>query len=252
MEKQDYSQFLKRTELLIGKEKIQKLQQAKVAVFGLGGVGSYVVEGLARSGIGSFALIDFDKVDVTNINRQIIANTNTIGKYKVDIEEERIHEINPNAIVEKYIEFIEKENFKQNQEENIKQTTNNINLFNNIKDVDYIVDAVDTVSAKLRIIEFAKNNNIPVISALGTGNKLDPTKLKLGDIYDTSVCPLAKVMRKELRKRNIQELNVIYSTEEPIKIHQEIEEKKIIGSISYVPSIAGLMISYKVINDIIM
>ena len=250
MEKQDYIQFLKRTELLIGKEKIQKLQQAKVAVFGLGGVGSYVVEGLARSGIGSFTLIDFDKVDVTNINRQIIANINTIGKYKVDIEEQRIHEINPNAIVEKYIEFIEKESIELNQEGNIKEN-NNISLFNNIKNVDYIVDAVDTVSAKIRIIEFAKNNNIPVISALGTGNKLDPTKLKIGDIYDTSVCPLAKVMRKELRKRNIQELNVVYSIEEPIKIQQDIEERKLIGSISYLPSIAGLMISYKVINDIV-
>ncbi len=250
MKKQDYIQFLKRTELLIGKEKIQKLQQAKVAVFGLGGVGSYVVEGLARSGIGSFTLIDFDKVDVTNINRQIIANINTIGKYKVDIEEQRIHEINPNAIVEKYIEFIEKESIELNKEGNIKEN-NNISLFNNIKNVDYIVDAVDTVSAKIRIIEFAKNNNIPVISALGTGNKLDPTKLKIGDIYDTSVCPLAKVMRKELRKRNIQELNVVYSIEEPIKIQQDIEERKLIGSISYLPSIAGLMISYKVINDIV-
>ena len=250
MKKQDYIQFLKRTELLIGKEKIQKLQQAKVAVFGLGGVGSYVVEGLARSGIGSFTLIDFDKVDVTNINRQIIANINTIGKYKVDIEEQRIHEINPNAIVEKYIEFIEKESLELNKEGNIKEN-NNISLFNNIKNVDYIVDAVDTVSAKIRIIEFAKNNNIPVISALGTGNKLDPTKLKIGDIYDTSVCPLAKVMRKELRKRNIQELNVVYSIEEPIKIQQDIEERKLIGSISYLPSIAGLMISYKVINDIV-
>ena len=250
MKKQDYIQFLKRTELLIGKEKIQKLQQAKVAVFGLGGVGSYVVEGLARSGIGSFTLIDFDKVDVTNINRQIIANINTIGKYKVDIEEQRIHEINPNAIVEKYIEYIEKERIELNKEGNIKEN-NNISLFNNIKNVDYIVDAVDTVSAKIRIIEFAKNNNIPVISALGTGNKLDPTKLKIGDIYDTSVCPLAKVMRKELRKRNIQELNVVYSIEEPIKIQQDIEERKLIGSISYLPSIAGLMISYKVINDIV-
>lgn len=250
MKKQDYIQFLKRTELLIGKEKIQKLQQAKVAVFGLGGVGSYVVEGLARSGIGSFTLIDFDKVDVTNINRQIIANINTIGKYKVDIEEQRIHEINSNAIVEKYIEFIEKESIELNKEGNIKEN-NNISLFNNIKNVDYIVDAVDTVSAKIRIIEFAKNNNIPVISALGTGNKLDPTKLKIGDIYDTSVCPLAKVMRKELRKRNIQELNVVYSIEEPIKIQQDIEERKLIGSISYLPSIAGLMISYKVINDIV-
>ena len=250
MKKQDYIQFLKRTELLIGKEKIQKLQQAKVAVFGLGGVGSYVVEGLARSGIGSFTLIDFDKVDVTNINRQIIANINTIGKYKVDIEEQRIHEINPNAIVEKYIEFIEKESIELNKEGNIKEN-NNISLFNNIKNVDYIVDAVDTVSAKIRIIVFAKNNNIPVISALGTGNKLDPTKLKIGDIYDTSVCPLAKVMRKELRKRNIKELNVVYSIEEPIKIQQDIEERKLIGSISYLPSIAGLMISYKVINDIV-
>lgn len=247
MKKQDHSQFLNRTELIIGKEKIKKLQQAKVAVFGLGGVGSYVVEGLVRGGIENFVLIDFDKIDITNINRQIIANISSIGKYKVDVEEDRIHEINPKAKVIKYKEFIEKAQFEQNK----KQRVNNIELFNSIKDVDYIIDAVDTVTAKIRIIEFAKENNIPIISALGTGNKLDPTKLKIDDIYNTTVCPLAKVMRKELRKINVKDLNVIYSTEEPIKKNNEEKTKNVIGSISYLPSIAGLMISYKVIKDFI-
>lgn len=246
MKKQDHSQFLNRTELIIGKEKIKKLQQAKVAVFGLGGVGSYVVEGLARSGIENFGLIDFDKIDITNINRQIIANVSSIGKYKVDVEEERVHEINPNAKVIKYKELIEKEEIEQRKEEKT-----NIKLFNSIRDVDYIIDAVDTVTAKIRIIKFAKENNIPIISALGTGNKLDPTKLKIDDIYNTTVCPLAKVMRKELRKINVKDINVIYSTEEPIKKNEDSKDKNIIGSISYLPAIAGLMISYKVINDII-
>lgn len=239
-------EIFNRLELLIGKEKVNDLHRKSVAVFGLGGVGSYVVEGLSRSGIGNLILIDGDKVDITNINRQIIATTKTVGKEKVDVEEERIKEINPNAKVIKFAEFV-------------TGIESNLELFNAIKNVDYIVDAIDTVSSKIRIIEFAKENNIPVISALGTGNKLDPTKLKLADIYDTKICPLAKVMRKELKKRNIDSLDVVYSEEEPIKILDdnkgiEIEElKKIkkIGSIAFVPSVAGLLISYKVISKLL-
>ena len=239
-----------RLKLLIGEEKLQSLHQKTVAVFGLGGVGSYVVEGLARSGIENFVIIDNDKIDVTNINRQIIATTKTIGRFKIDVREERINETNPNANVIKYAEFVGKEN-------------ENIELFDSIKNVDYIVDAIDTVSSKIRIIEFAKAHNIPVISALGTGNKLDPTKLKLADIYDTKICPLAKVMRKELKKRGITSLDVVYSEEEPIKILDDAREAesskennddksvKSIGSIAYVPSVAGLLICYKMVNQFI-
>lgn len=239
-------EIFNRLELLIGKEKVEDLHRKSVAIFGLGGVGSYVVEGLARSGIGDFILIDGDKVDITNINRQIIATTKTVGKEKVDVEEERIKEINPNAKVIRYAEFV-------------TGIESNLELFNAIKNVDYIVDAIDTVSSKIRIIEFAKENNIPVISALGTGNKLDPTKLKLADIYDTKICPLAKVMRKELKKRNIDSLDVVYSEEEPIKIlddnkgneNEELKKINKIGSIAFVPSVAGLLISYKVISELL-
>ena len=237
-----------RQKLLIGEEKLQSLHQKTVAIFGLGGVGSYVAEGLARSGIGNFIIIDNDKIDVTNINRQIIATTKTIGRFKVDVAEERIKEINSSANVIKYAEFVGKEN-------------ENIELFDSIKNVDYVVDAIDTVSSKIRIIEFAKANNISVISALGTGNKLDPTKLKLADIYDTKICPLAKVMRKELKKRGITSLDVVYSEEEPIKICDNEAEgskennngnnAKKIGSIAYVPSVAGLLICYKVVSEFI-
>ena len=239
-----------RLKLLIGEEKLKSLNQKTVAVFGLGGVGSYVVEGLVRSGIENFVIIDNDKIDVTNINRQIIATTKTIGRFKVDVAEERIKEINPNVKVIKYAEFVGKEN-------------ENIELFDSIKNVDYIVDAIDTVSSKIRIIEFAKANNIPVISALGTGNKLDPTKLKLADIYDTKICPLAKVMRKELKKRAISNLDVVYSEEEPIKIYDNegegeslkgnIDGKNVkkIGSTAFVPSVAGLLICYKIVNEFI-
>ncbi len=239
-----------RTELLIGKEKIEKLQNSKVAIFGIGGVGSYVVEGLARAGIGNFILIDKDIVSVTNINRQIIATTKTIGKPKVEIAKERILEINPLAKVEIFQEFFGVENIK---------------LFNKIKDVDYIVDAIDTISSKIELIVNANNNNVPIISCMGTGNKLDPTKFEITDIYKTSVCPLAKVIRKRLKEIGIQKLKVLYSKEEPIKIEDntkenmemvkikenELNNNKIIGSISFVPSVAGLIISGEVIKDII-
>lgn len=227
--------IFKRTEILIGTANLQKLHQKTVAVFGLGGVGSYVIEGLARASIGNFVLVDFDKIDITNINRQILATTKTIDKYKVDLAEERIKEINPDAKVKKYKEFIGKED-------------ENAEVFEELKKVDYIVDAIDTVSAKVRIIEFASKNNIYVISALGTGNKIDPTKLKIDDIYNTSICPLAKVIRKELRKREIPSLDVVYSEEEPIKVSKE---ENVIGSISYVPSVAGLLICSKVVSKLI-
>ena len=225
-----------RTALLIGKESIEKLQNSKVAVFGIGGVGSYVVEGLARAGVGSFILIDKDVVDETNINRQIIATYQTIGVPKVEVAGQRILEINPNAKIEIREEFFMPES---------------IDFFN--KKIDYVVDCVDTVTAKIEIILRAKKHNIPVISCMGTGNKLDPTKFIVEDIYKTSICPLAKVMRKELKQRGIESLKVVYSKEEPIKtkIFDEETNKPIEGSISFVTSVAGLIIAGEVVKDII-
>ena len=219
-----------RTELLIGEENIKKLQQSKVAIFGVGGVGSFVVEALARAGVGTLVIIDHDEVDITNINRQIIATHDSIGRPKVEVAKERILSINPNAEVIIYIEFFSKET------EGIIDNS-----------LDYVVDCVDTVTAKLEIISRAKEIGIPVISSMGTGNKLDPTKFEVEDIYKTSVCPLAKVMRKELRARNIDSLKVVYSKEEPIKN----SEGRTPGSISFVPSSAGLIIAGEVIKDIL-
>lgn len=235
-----------RTELLIGRENIEKLKKAKVAIFGIGGVGSYVVEALARAGIGNFILVDKDKVDITNINRQIIATTKTVGRDKVEISKERILEINPDVNVVTYKQFY--------------MPDNKIEL---TKDVSYIVDAIDTVSAKIALVEEADRLSIPIISSMGTGNKLDPTKFEVSDIYKTSVCPLAKVMRKELKKRNIKKLKVVYSKEEPLKINKNeknmntiknidnTRSKHIPGSISFVPSVAGLIIASEVVKDII-
>ena len=218
-----------RTEMLIGKCGIEKLNNSKVAIFGIGGVGSYAVEALARAGVGSFLLIDGDEVDITNLNRQIIATTKTIGKSKVEAAKERILEINSNAKVELYKEF-----FMPESKEILDET------------VDYIVDAVDTVTAKIELVIRANRLGIPIISSMGTGNKLDPTKFEVTDIYKTSVCPLAKVMRKELRKRGVESLKVVYSKEEPISIKNESP-----SSISFVPSVAGLIIAGEVIKDII-
>lgn len=231
-----------RMELLIGKEEIDKLKNSKVAVFGIGGVGSYVVEGLARSGIGNFILVDNDEVALSNINRQIIATHKTLGISKVEVAKQRILEINPNANVE-----IHKEFFMPNTDGIIDET------------IDYIVDAVDTVTAKIELAMRANKFNIPIISCMGTGNKLDPTRFEIADIYKTSVCPLAKVMRKELKDRGIKKLKVLYSKEEPIKITIDSEvnieagkSKKIVpGSVSFVPSVAGLIISGEVIKDLI-
>ena len=223
-----------RTELLIGKDGIEKLQKAKVAIFGIGGVGSFVVEGLARAGIGNFILVDNDDVEVTNLNRQIIATTKTIGKSKVEVAKERILEINPNAKVEVFKEFFMPESHE---------------LFD--KTVNYIVDAVDTITAKIELILRAKKLDIPIISCMGTGNKLDPTRFEVTDIYNTSVCPLAKVMRKELRARGIEKLKVVYSKEEPINRKNEEVKHDSPGSVSFVPSVAGLIIAGEVIKDII-
>lgn len=224
-----------RTELLIGKENVEKLNKSKVAVFGIGGVGSYVVEGLARAGVGKFVLIDKDKVDITNLNRQIIATHKTVGKSKVEVSKERIIDINPNAEVEIYEEFFMPES------EGILDET-----------VDYIVDAVDTVTAKIELVIRADKLNIPIISSMGTGNKLDPTRFEVTDIYKTEVCPLAKVMRKELKQRGIKKLKVVYSKEEPVKAMQKEEGKKQPpASISFVPSVAGLIIAGEVIKDLI-
>ena len=223
-----------RTEYLIGQEALQKLKNAKVAIFGIGGVGSYVVEALARVGIGSFVLVDKDTVSISNLNRQIIATLSTIGKNKVDIAKERILSINPNAKVETFTDFFMPGNNK---------------IINN--SISYIVDAIDTVTSKIELVMQAKKLNIPVISSMGTGNKLDPTRFEISDIYDTSVCPLAKVMRKELKARKINNLKVLYSKEEPIKTNIKDENGKLIpGTISFVPSVAGLIIAKEVVFDL--
>lgn len=222
--------FTSRTELLIGKQGIKKLQNSKVAIFGLGGVGSYVVEGLSRAGVGNFILVDNDKINPSNINRQIIATTKTVGKPKVVVEKERILEINPEANVEIIEEFFTKDSKE---------------IFDNT--FSYIIDAIDTISSKIELIVRANKLNIPIISCMGTGNKLDPTKFEITDIYKTTVCPLAKVMRKELRNRGIEKLKVLYSKEEPIKLNNT----NTISSISFVPSVAGLIISGEVIKDIL-
>ena len=233
-----------RTELLIGKEGIEKLNNAKVAIFGIGGVGSFVVEGLVRAGVQNFILIDNDDISLTNLNRQLHATHKTIGQYKVDVMKERILDINPQAKVETYKEFY-------------MPGSNNILLDSSI---DYIVDAIDTVTAKIEIVLQANKLHIPVISSMGTGNKLEPTKLEVTDINKTSVCPLAKVMRKELKVRGIKKLKVVYSKEEPAQVNKELEEeckqeadskKQIPGSVSFVPSVAGMIIAGEVIKDIV-
>ena len=234
-----------RTELLIGKAAIEKLNNSKVAIFGIGGVGSFVVEGLVRAGVQNFILVDNDKVSVSNLNRQLIATTKTIDKLKVEVSKERILEINPNAKVETYKEF-----FMPDSKGILDES------------IDYIVDAVDTVTAKIELAVRANKLNIPIISCMGTGNKLDPTKFEIADIYKTSVCPLAKVMRKELRQRGIKRLKVLYSKEEPIKIdnmtqenyktnYESTSKRQVPGSISFVPSVAGLIISGEVIKALI-
>ena len=225
---------LSRCEIAFGKENVALLKEKSVMIIGVGGVGGYVAEMLTRTGLGKIGLVDYDTIEKSNLNRQIIATHKTLGMSKVEVAKQRILDINPNAKIE-----IRKEFFTKESEEFIDKT------------VDYIIDCIDTVSSKIELILRAKNLDIPIISSMGTGNKLDPTKFEITDIYKTSVCPLAKVMRKELKNRGIDKLKVVYSKEEPIKIKQSEEEKCKAGSISFVPSVAGLIISGEVIKDLI-
>ncbi len=240
-----------RTQGLYGKKGLERLSNARVAVFGIGGVGGYVVEGLARSGIGALDLIDHDMVCLLNLNRQIIATNSTIGQYKVDVAKKRIMEINPDCRVRKYPLFY---------------LQNTADVFD-FSQYDYIVDAIDTVSAKLLLIEKAKMAGTKIISAMGAGNKVDPTGFCVADIYETSVCPLAKVMRRECRKRGIERLKVVYSKEIPhYYIDQDNEDalfcseqtitseqsKRVPGSAVFVVAVAGMMIAGEVVNDLIL
>lgn len=220
-----------RTEILIGKQALQKLETAKIAVYGIGGVGSFVVEGLARAGVGNLILIDNDRITISNINRQIHANCETIGQKKIEVMKQRILKINPKLKVEVYMS----QDIKEGEENLINST------------FSYVVDAVDTVKTKIKLIEKANQEQVPIISCMGTGNKLDPTQFEITDIKKTSVCPLARVIRKELKKRNINQLKVLYSKEEPIKSNNQ----EIPGSISFVPSVAGLIIAGEVIKDML-
>ena len=228
-----------RTGLLFDKSQMVRLANSHVMVFGVGGVGGYVVESLVRSGVSKISIIDNDTVNITNINRQIIATTDTLDKLKVEVMKDRILSINPNCVVNVYPTFV---------------TEENINDFD-FSNVDYIVDAIDTISAKIAIILKAQESNIKIISAMGAGNRLDPTQIKIADINQTKNCPLAKVMRYELRKRGVSHLKCIYSLELPLtpneKIVNEDSGKVVIGSVAYMPSIFGLMISSEVIKDLI-
>lgn len=242
-----------RTELVIGKEGLEKLSNAKVAIFGLGGVGSFVLEGLVRAGVGNFVLIDDDRICLTNLNRQILATRKTVGQPKVEVAKQRISDINPDANVEIHQEFFMPET------EGILDNS-----------IDYIVDCIDTVTAKIELVVRADKLNIPIISCMGTGNKLDPTRFEVTDIYKTSVCPLAKVMRKELRSRGIKKLKVVYSKEEPVRLNETTENSckhncicppgtkrkstirnQVPGSVSFVPSVAGLIIAGEVVKSIL-
>ena len=242
-----------RTQLLLGKEGMDALAGAKVAIFGIGGVGGYVVEALARSGVGSFVIVDDDKVCLTNINRQIIATRKTIGKYKVEVMRDRILEINPDAKVE----------MRQ-----CLYLPENAHEFD-FSEYSYVVDAVDTVTAKIEIIMRAQAAGVPVISCMGAGNKLDPTQFHVADIYKTTMCPLAKVMRHELKKRGVKKLKVVYSTEKPVRpledmsvscrshcvcppgtAHKCTERRDIPGSVAFVPPVAGLILAGEVIKDL--
>lgn len=230
--------MFQRTELLIGKENLNKLQHSHVIVFGVGGVGGFAIEALVRSGIGEISIVDFDTVDLTNLNRQIIATQDSIGKLKTSVMRDRLLSINPNVIVHEFPE---------------KFSMENSDLFFKDKKYDYIVDAIDLVTSKLALAEIAKNLSIPIISSMGTGNKIEPTMLEVADINKTSICPLARVMRKELKNRGIKKLKVVYSKELPRKPFNESgsREKKVnVGSIAFVPSTAGLIIASEVVKDL--
>ena len=242
-----------RTELLIGKEGMEKLKNSRVAVFGIGGVGGYTVEALVRSGVGTLDLIDDDKVCLTNINRQIYATRKTVGKYKVDVARERILEINPDAVVNIHKTFY------------VPETADSFDF----SQYDYVVDAIDTVTGKLMLVEQAKAAGVPIISSMGAGNKMDASAFEVADIYETSVCPLAKVMRRELKKRGIDHLKVVYSKEKPLTPIADTENncknncvcppgtarkctvrREIPGSMAFVPSVVGLIIAGEITKDL--
>ncbi len=229
-----------RTELLLGAEALQRLQNARVAVFGLGGVGGYAVEALARSGIGTLDLIDHDTISMTNINRQILATHATVGMEKAIAAAERVKQINPNAVVHAHTVFYTPETQDQFD----------------FSQFDYIIDAIDTVTGKLALVQNAQKVGTPIISSMGTGNKLDPTAFCVADISKTKFCPLARIMRKELRHRGIEHLKVVYSEEEPLTPTQNLQEeapgrRQLPGSVAFVPSVAGLIIAGEVIKDLI-
>lgn len=229
--------FTTRTGFIIGDEGIEKLKNSNVIIFGVGGVGSFAAEAIARAGVGNMTIVDFDDVDITNINRQLPALHSTVGKYKVEVMKDRILDINPNINI-KAIKDI------YNKETSEKLLT---------EDYDYVIDAIDMVTSKIHLIETCKLKGLEIISSMGMGNKLDPTKIVVTDIYKTSMCPLAKVMRKELKDRKIKKLKVVYSTERPQELKQKIMNGKKItpGSISFVPSVGGLTIASVVINDLL-
>ncbi len=243
--------FLTRTRLLIGDEAIQKLESSTVAIFGIGGVGSFAVEALGRCGVGNLALIDSDKINITNANRQIHSNEKTVGRYKVDVMKERLEEINPAIKVQTYNRMYNEDTKDE--------------LING--SYDYVIDAIDTVSSKISLIINCIDRGIPIVSSMGAGNKLDPAKLRIADLYETSMCPLAKIMRHELKKQGIKALKVVYSTEKPLKINTVFETQKEsgeksdanisiynkapIGSIAFVPSVAGLMLASVAARDLI-
>ena len=258
MEKvQNKETWCSRTEILLGEESIKKLEKSKVAVFGIGGVGGFAAEALARSGVGHLELVDHDTVSVSNINRQIVALQSTVGKYKVDVMKDRIEDINPEITVVAHKCFY------------LPETAEQFDFSN----YDYVVDCIDTVTGKLQLVEAAKAAGVPVICSMGAGNKLDPTMFEVADISKTSVCPLAKVMRRELKKRNIKNVKVVYSKEEPVEAKVKYQEndsgktaevqmqengslenagrrKSIPGSCAFVPSVAGLILAGEVIKDL--
>jgi tRNA A37 threonylcarbamoyladenosine dehydratase len=243
-----------RTELLLGAEGMERLADARVAVFGIGGVGGYACEALVRSGVGAFDLIDDDKICLTNLNRQIIATRKTVGQYKVDVMKERMQDINPSVKIETYKCFF------------LPETAEDFPF----EDYDYIIDAVDTVTAKIALVMKAQEKGVPIISSMGAGNKLDASAFRVADIYDTKVCPLAKVMRRELKKRGIKKLKVVYSQEQPIRPIEDMsiscrtncicppgavrkctQRRDIPGSTAFVPSVAGLILAGEVVQDLI-
>lgn len=229
--------FKTRTGLIIGDEGLEKLKNSNVIIFGVGGVGSFTAEAIARAGVGNLTIVDFDDVDITNINRQLPALHSTVGKYKVEVMKERILDINPDI----NIKAIRKVYNKDTSEEILTEK------------YDYVIDAIDMVTSKIHLIETCKSKGLEIVSSMGMGNKLDPTKIEVTDIHKTSMCPLAKVMRKELKDRKIKKLKVVYSTEQPQELKKKIMNGKKItpGSTSFVPSVGGLIIASVVINDLL-